>query len=58
VLFKGQRQVDTTRILAINTLDEQEHTRFIHSATYEEFIDHLRLSPQHIAEAIEERLKG
>ena len=57
VLFRERRQIDAARILAINTLDKRGRARFIHSATYSELIDHLGLSPEHVAKAIRERLK-
>jgi len=58
VLYRhGKSGVDLRRIFTINTLDREGRPRFIHSGTYEELIQAFGLTPQQIAETIQNRVK-
>lgn len=51
-LFKHRRSVDTTRLIAINTLDEHGEAQFLHSGTYAQLLHKCGLEPGQIARAI------
>ncbi len=48
--------VGASRIIAINTLDDQGQTRFIHSGTYQELIRSCGLSSVQLAEKLRSAL--
>ena len=48
----GNRGIDPSRIIAVNTLDDNGRARFIHSGTYEELVDVFGLSAQKLAHRI------
>jgi transketolase len=56
VLYRRGLAVSTSRILAINTLDNAGKPQFIHSGTYEELTDAFGLTPAQIAGAISARI--
>jgi transketolase len=59
VSYRSRSRIDATafnRVLAINTLDESGHPQFIHSATYEELTTAFGMTPEAIADSIENGL--
>ena len=56
VLARHRKNVDFTRIVGFNALDERGMPSFIHSATYEELIAKFGLSGDRLARRIEEHL--
>ena len=59
VQYRRRRDLTATlhRIVAINTLDPNGRSWFIHSGTYEELIAAFDLAPSQIAATLENRLK-
>jgi len=47
---------ETGRIIALNTLDSKGERRFIHSATYDQLLEHFTLSPAAIAQRVRSEL--
>ncbi len=45
------------RIIALNTLDSKGERRFIHSATYDQLLEHFTLSPAAIAQRVRSELR-
>jgi transketolase C-terminal domain/subunit len=45
------------RLIALNTLDSKGERRFIHSATYDQLLEHFTLSPEGIALKVREELR-
>jgi transketolase C-terminal domain/subunit len=56
VLYKNNRSGDFSRVMTVNTLDEDNKPLFIHSGTYEELLEAFRLSAPQLARAITSRL--
>jgi transketolase len=59
VIYLSRDQIKTTtleRVLMVNTLDANGHPQFIHSATYEELTTAFDMTPDAIADRIENRL--
>ena len=52
VLFKTGKTIDPTRLVPINTLDQEGKPQFIHSATYSQLIHRFGLAPEQLAETI------
>ena len=52
LLFTSGLTIDTTRLIAINALDEQGRPKFIHSATYSQLLNQFGLAPEQLAETI------
>lgn len=52
LLFKSGLTIDTTRLIAINALDEQGRPKFIHSATYSQLLHQFGLAPEQMAATI------
>jgi transketolase C-terminal domain/subunit len=57
-LFARSGQLEISRIIPINTLDENGSAQFIHSATYEQLIERFGLSPAQLRETVKDRLKA
>jgi transketolase N-terminal domain/subunit/transketolase C-terminal domain/subunit len=49
LLFRERQDIDTRRLLAVNTLSKDGSSRFIHSGTYEQLLGAFGLSPRQIA---------
>jgi transketolase N-terminal domain/subunit/transketolase C-terminal domain/subunit len=58
LLLGGVDEVDTRRLLPINTLSRDGTPMFIHSATYEQLLDQFGLDALQIAARIRTRLRG
>jgi len=56
VLFRGRKNIDSGRLIAINTLAENGKPQFIHSATYGELLDQFGLAPEQMAEKIKKAI--
>jgi transketolase N-terminal domain/subunit/transketolase C-terminal domain/subunit len=56
VLFMEKKEINTERLIPINTLNGEGNPRFIHSATYPELLEQFGLSPAQLAETIRGRL--
>jgi transketolase len=56
VLFKSSKTIDTTRLVAINTLDAHGKPQFIHSATYSQLLHQFGLAPEQLAAAVKQQL--
>jgi transketolase C-terminal domain/subunit len=56
ILFRRTKSIDTSRIVAINTLDQESNARFIHSGTYAELLQYCGLSSAQLAETIKKVL--
>jgi transketolase len=59
VFYRSRGQVDAQaldRIVAINTLDADGHPQFIHSATYEELLAAFGMTPEAIADTVENEI--
>ncbi len=52
VLFRERKNIDSGRMVAINTLTPNGKPQFIHSATYGELLDQFGLSPRRLADGI------
>ena len=52
ILFTHRDTIDTTRIIAVNTLDENSTPQFIHSGTYDELLGACGLDPGGLAHTI------
>jgi transketolase len=53
VLYRrGERGVDNTRVIAVNTLDSDGRAQFIHSGTYEELVEAFGLSSERLASRV------
>jgi transketolase C-terminal domain/subunit len=48
----SQKNLDTGNLIPINLLDKDGNPRFLHSATYEELLEHHGLTPEQIAAKI------
>lgn len=57
-LFAGLQQIDTSRLVPINTLGPAGEPRFIHSATYDALLADSGLAPGQIADTIRAKLRG
>jgi transketolase C-terminal domain/subunit len=57
VVIRSGRQVDTERLLAINTLDKEGLPAFIHSGTYDQLLDQFALRATQIASRIMGKLQ-
>ncbi len=57
VLFKTNKTIDTTRLVPINTLDQDGKPQFIHSATYSQLLHQFGLAPEQLAETMMKCLK-
>ncbi len=58
LLFKTRKQIDTTTLVPINTLDVEARPQFIHSATYDQLLDQFGLTPRQMAETVKHKLKN
>lgn len=58
VLCKLREPIDTTRLVPINALDKNGRPQFIHSATYQQLVDHFGLSSGRLAETIRQKING
>jgi transketolase C-terminal domain/subunit len=56
ILFKSNKNIDTTRLVPINTLDARGKPQFIHSATYSQLLHQFGLAPEQLATALKQRL--
>jgi transketolase len=54
----GKKNLNAENLVPINLLDKDGNARFLHSATYEELLEHNGLSPKHIADRTLKALKG
>ena len=52
LLFTRGKAFDSSRFLAINTLDKQGKPQFIHSGTYQQLIEKFGLAPAQLAEPL------
>lgn len=52
ILMKNEALIDTSKIVAVNSLDQNGRPQFIHSGTYSQLINHYKLSSQEIANKI------
>jgi transketolase len=57
-LCKLREPIDTTRLVPINALDKNGRPQFIHSATYQQLVDHFGLSSGRLAETIRQKING
>jgi transketolase C-terminal domain/subunit len=48
----GKKNLDSEQFTPINLLDKDGKPRFLHSAVYEELMEHNGLSPRHIADRV------
>jgi len=58
VLFKSKEKVDTSKLIPINTLDENGQPQFIHSGTYPQLLDRFGLSAKQLADVVRQRVDG
>jgi transketolase len=58
ILCKSREPIDTTRLVPINALDKNGRPQFIHSATYQQLVDHFGLSSGRLAETIRQKING
>jgi transketolase len=56
-LFRQRQIIDTTRLLAVNTLDDNGRPRFIHSATYDQLLEQFGLTSGQLKQIITELVK-
>ena len=52
ILFTSRETIDSTRLLAVNTLDKHGKAQFIHSATYSQLLQRFGLTPELLAERV------
>jgi transketolase len=57
VLFASSPHIDTSSLVAVNTLGPSGEPRFIHSATYDALLNQSGLAPRQIADTIRSRLR-
>jgi transketolase len=57
-LFEKRQKIDTSRLYAVNTLDEKNRPQFIHSATYNQLTARFGLSAETLAEFVADKVKG
>lgn len=57
LLVKSKKTIDTSRTIAINTLDNNGRPQFIHSATYSQLLSRFGLAPSQLAEMIRQIIK-
>jgi transketolase C-terminal domain/subunit len=58
ILFKSVENIETSRLIAINTLGKDGLPAFIHSGTYPQLVDQFGLSAGQIAETVMRKLRG
>jgi len=58
VLFKSKEKVDTSKLIPINTLDENGQPQFIHSGTYPQLLERFGLSAKQLADVVRQRVDG
>ena len=59
ILYRRRKTaLDLSRILTINTLDQEGRPRFIHSGAYEQLLNAFGLAPAQIAVTIRARIGG
>lgn len=56
IISRNRPSCDWTKVMALNTLDRDGKPQFLHSGTYEELADAVKLSSSHLVEAIGNRL--
>ena len=56
LLFRSRQEIETSRIVPMNTLDENEKPMFIHSATYDQLLDRFGLSPEKIVKTVRQKI--
>ena len=54
----GKKNLKAENLVPVNLLDSDGNARFLHSATYDELLQHNGLSPRHIADLAVKLLKG
>jgi transketolase len=57
-LFENRRSIDTSKLHAVNTLDEEHRPQFIHSATYEQLTKRFGLSADALASFTADRVNA
>ncbi len=57
-LFEKRQKIDTSRLYAVNTLDEKKRPQFIHSATYNQLTNRFGLCADALAAFVADKVKG